>query len=183
MHLKGDRVYGFIRTSLDRRRRHVVVRSETEMQLTKFSDYALRVLMYVAQRAGQHATIAEIAEAHAVSQNHLMKVVRRLGTLGYLTTLRGKGGGIRLARPASGICVGAVVRDIEPLAVVECLEPRYDRACRLFPRCRLMRVMRNAQQDFLASLDRYTLADITVSGGPSGQGPFGSGPSSSSQDR
>jgi len=131
------------------------------MQLTKFSDYALRVLMYVAQRQGKQSTIAEIARAHAVSESHLMKVVHRLASRGYLATLRGKGGGIRLARPAADISVGAVVRDMEPLTVVECLAPDYDRACRLFPRCALMRAMRDAQEEFLTALDRHTLAEIS----------------------
>jgi Rrf2 family nitric oxide-sensitive transcriptional repressor len=131
------------------------------MQLTKFSDYALRVLMYVAQREDRQATIAEIAAAHALSQNHLMKVVHRLASRGYLATSRGRGGGIRLARSAGEISVGAVVRDMEPVAVVECLAPDYDRACRLFPRCLLMRVMRDAQEGFLSALDRHTLAEIS----------------------
>jgi Rrf2 family nitric oxide-sensitive transcriptional repressor len=131
------------------------------MQLTKFSDYALRVLMYVAQREDRHATIAEIATAHALSQNHLMKVVHRLASRGYLATSRGRGGGIRLARAAGEISIGAVVRDMEPVAVVECLAPDYDRACRLFPRCLLMRVMRDAQEGFLRALDRHTLAEIS----------------------
>jgi len=130
------------------------------MQLTKFSDYALRVLMYVAQRGDAQSTIAEIAAAHAVSENHLMKVVQRLARRGYLTTSRGRGGGIRLARPPSAITVGAVVRDLEPMAAVECLVPDYDRACRLFPRCRLMQIMRDAQQAFLGELDRCSLAEL-----------------------
>jgi Rrf2 family nitric oxide-sensitive transcriptional repressor len=90
-----------------------------------------------------------------------MKVVNRLASRGYLATSRGKGGGIRLARPAAEISVGAVVRDMEPLTAVECLAPNYDRACRLFPRCVLMRVMRDAQEGFLSSLDQHSLAEIS----------------------
>ena len=133
------------------------------MRLTQFSDYALRVLMYVAKHADRQTTIAEIAAAHAVSESHLMKVVNRLSTHGYLATLRGRGGGLRLARPAGDISVGQVVRDMESLSFVECLAPDYDRDCRLFPRCGLMRVMRDALEDFLRSLDRHNLAEIAAS--------------------
>jgi Rrf2 family transcriptional regulator, nitric oxide-sensitive transcriptional repressor len=131
------------------------------MQLTKFSDYALRVLIYLAQREGEQVTIAEIATAHAISENHLMKVVSRLGQTGYLATTRGKGGGIRLARPAVTISVGAVVRDVEPMTAVECFAADYDGACRLWPRCSLMTVIRKAQREFLRSLDGHSLEEIS----------------------
>ncbi len=131
------------------------------MQLTKFSDYALRVLMYVAQGEGRPATIAEIARAHGISRSHLMKVVNRLAQLGYLTTQRGKGGGIALGRPAAGISVGQVLRDFEPLAVVECLAPSHEGACRLTLRCGLQHAVHVAQHEFLGALDRHTLAEIS----------------------
>jgi Rrf2 family nitric oxide-sensitive transcriptional repressor len=131
------------------------------MHLTKFTDYALRVLMYLAQRQGKQVTIAEIARAHGVSESHLMKVVNRLARLGYLTTVRGKGGGIGLGRPAAGISVGAVIRDLEPVAMVECLESDYQGNCRLSPRCGLQRVLHDAQENFLAGLDRHMLTEIS----------------------
>jgi Rrf2 family transcriptional regulator, nitric oxide-sensitive transcriptional repressor len=131
------------------------------MQLTKFSDYALRVLIYLAQREGEQVTISAIATAHAISENHLMKIVSRLGQRGYLSTTRGKGGGIRLARPAASISVGAVVRDMEPMITVECFAADYDGACRLWPRCSLTSVIRKAQRAFLSSLEQHTLDEIS----------------------
>ena len=133
------------------------------MQLTRFSDYALRVLMYAAQHDGRHITIAEIAGVHGVSQNHLMKVVNRLAQLEYLTTVRGRGGGIALRRPAAGISIGAIVRSLEPLTIVECFAADYAGDCCLAPRCALARVMQKALADFLSALDRFTLADISTS--------------------
>jgi len=132
------------------------------MQLTKFSDYALRVLIYLARCDGDQVTISEIARAHAVSESHLTKVVNRLGRAGYLLTARGKGGGIRLARSPQEITVGAVIRDLEPLVQVECFAAGYKGGCRLFPGCSLMRVLHRAQRDYLSALDRHTLAEISV---------------------
>jgi len=132
------------------------------MQLTKFSDYALRVLMYLARREGGQVTISEIAAAYAVSESHLTKVVNRLGRAGYLLTARGKGGGIRLARPPHEITVGAVIRDMEPLVQVECFAKDYDGACPLFPGCSLMRVLNKALREYLSALDRHTLAEIST---------------------
>ncbi len=131
------------------------------MQLTKFSDYALRVLMYVAQGEGRPATIAEIARAHGISRAHLMKVVNRLAQRGYLTTQRGKGGGIALGRPAAGISVGQVVRDFETLPMVDCLVPSRDGACRLVSCCGLQHAVQLAQHEFMGALDRRTLAEIS----------------------
>lgn len=131
------------------------------MQLNRFSDYALRVLMFVAQRQGAPVTIADIARAHAISEHHLMKVVSRLGQAGYLATSRGRGGGIALGRPAEKISIGALVRELEPLNVVECMADGYGGRCRLSPRCALTGVIREALGEFLKSLDKHTLADIT----------------------
>ena len=131
------------------------------MQLTNFFDYALRVLMYLAQREGKNVTIAEIARAHAVSESHLMKVVNRLARLGYLTTLRGKGGGIELGRPANAISIGGVVRDLEPMVAIECLAANYDGACFLAPRCGVKRIMSHAQEAFPIALDEHTLAEVS----------------------
>lgn len=131
------------------------------MHLTKASDYGLRVLMYVAQHPGRHITIAEVARTHTLSASHLMKVANRLASLGYLATVRGKGGGVMLGRSADLICVGAVVRDLEPMAAVECLATDYLGHCRLWPRCHLAQAMRVAQQEFLRALDRYSIAQIS----------------------
>ena len=131
------------------------------MRLTLRTDYALRTLMYVGANEGRLTTIAEIAAAFAASKPHLMKVVNQLARLGYLESARGKGGGIRLGRPPGEIGVGAVIRDTEEeLAVMECLaDPEF---CRLDPCCVLKRALGAATQAFLATLDRYTLADLLM---------------------
>ena len=133
------------------------------MRLTLWTDYALRTLIYVGAKAGRLATIAEIAEGFDVSKPHLMKIVNRLAQQGYLETVRGRGGGMRLARAASAIRVGAVVRDTEEeLAVMGCLSsPGF---CRIERCCVLQRALREATDAFLAVLDDYTLADLLVPG-------------------
>ncbi|MEP7102679.1 MAG: Rrf2 family transcriptional regulator [Burkholderiales bacterium] len=129
------------------------------MRLTMMSDYALRLLMYAAQQPDRLCTIAEVAQAHAISEAHLMKVTHQLAVAGWLVTVRGKGGGLRLARPAREINLGAVVRDIEPdFFLVECFAS--GSACALTGRCRLTGVLQNALQGFMDGLDRHTLADI-----------------------
>jgi Rrf2 family transcriptional regulator, nitric oxide-sensitive transcriptional repressor len=103
------------------------------MQLTRYTDYALRVLIYLAHK-GELATIGEISAAYKISENHVMKIVHGLAKSGYITTLRGKGGGMTLARPAEKINLGEVVRNTEEtLHVVECLADAYDGGCCLAP--------------------------------------------------
>ena len=129
------------------------------MRLTLWTDYALRTLIYVGAKDGQLSTIAEIAESFDISKTHLMKVVNKLAQQGYLDTVRGKGGGIRLGRPAARIVVGAVVRETEDdLAVLGCLAgPGF---CRIQGCCVLRGALRKATLAFLETLDGYTLADI-----------------------
>ena len=94
------------------------------MRLTVYTDYALRVLMYLALKEDRLATIAEIAESYDISRNHLMKVAHQLGVAGYVETVRGRGGGLRLAKPIAAIGLGEVVRYTEPdMAIVSCFEP------------------------------------------------------------
>lgn len=131
------------------------------MRLTLHTDYALRVLMYVGVKRDALSTIPEIVEHFDISRGHVMKVVHRLGQLGYLETLRGKGGGMRLARKPSQINVGAVVRDMEEeLAVVGCLQGSNGYCC-IEEYCVLRSALRDATNAFLASLDLYTLDDLT----------------------
>jgi len=130
------------------------------MQLTRFSDYSLRVLMFLAHRHGALTTIKDVSDAHRISESHLMKVVHSLAKRGYVKTVRGKGGGIRLARAPADITVGKVVRDVEPLTPVECFEPGYDGSCRLYPNCRLRGVLDSAQSEFLATLDAHSIGDV-----------------------
>lgn len=129
------------------------------MRLTTMTDYALRMLMYVAQRPERLCTIAEVATAHAISETHLMKITQVLGQRGWLETVRGKGGGIRLARAPADINVGAVVRDVEPdFYLVECMG--VDDHCKLTRGCRLTGVINGALESFLGHLDGFTLAHL-----------------------
>lgn len=129
------------------------------MQLTLYSDYSLRVLIHLAVSPRPLVTIDEIASAFDISRAHLTKVVSNLTALGLVEPVRGRGGGLRLARPAAEVGIGEVVRETENLALVEC--ERDDGACVLAPACVLRRALREALDAFLAVLDRYTLADLT----------------------
>lgn len=132
------------------------------MRLTVYTDYSLRLLMYLALKDPGPATIVEVAERLQVSKNHMMKVVYRLGLGGYIRTLRGRSGGLRLARPASDIRLGDVVRYTESdMAVVPCFSPGGDAGCVLFPKCELRHALDEALRAFLEVLDRYTIADVT----------------------
>ena len=133
------------------------------MRLTLWTDYALRTLIYVGAKGDRLSTIAEIAESFGVSKTHRMKVVNKLGQQGYIDTVRGKGGGIRLRRPPAEIRVGAVVRETEEdLAVMGCLTE--SGFCRIEGCCVLRRALRQATLAFLRTLDGYTLADLLAPG-------------------
>ncbi len=132
------------------------------MRLTNFTDYALRVLIYLGVHRGddQLRTISDIAAAYGISENHLTKVVHHLAKLGYIETVRGKGGGLRLARAPEGINVGDVVRGTEAdIATVECLAEG-NRNCPIAPACALQSVLECARTAFFSVLDRHTLADL-----------------------
>lgn len=130
------------------------------MKLTGFTDYSLRVLIYLAAEPRRRATIGEIASSFGVSENHLTKVVHFLGKHGWLATVRGKGGGLALAHAASEIPIGRVVRDTEGAAQpAECFEPNGGQ-CAIARCCRLRGVLGEAVEAFYAALDRYTLADL-----------------------
>ncbi len=134
------------------------------MRLTTMTDYAMRLLMHVGRNPGRLCTIAEIAQAYAISEAHLMKVTHQLALAGWIDTVRGKGGGMRLAHAPETIVLGQVVRSIEPdFRLVECLGGGSE--CQLDGRCRLTGILDGALQDFLAHLDRHTLADILPSPG------------------
>lgn len=129
------------------------------MQLTVFTDYTLRTLIFLALRPDTLVTIADIADAYKISHNHLMKVVHQLALAGDVTTIRGQHGGLRLARPAGEINVGTVVRRAEPdLQLMPCFGTQSD--CVIRPECVLARAANEALRAFLAALDRYTLADL-----------------------
>lgn len=130
------------------------------MRLTRYSDYSLRVLMYLAVRRDGLATIDEIARAYDISRAHLMKVVHDLGLAGFVETVRGRGGGIRLAREPVAIGVGEVVRATEGrMDLVECMGPEPGQ-CRIEPACALRGVLEEALAAFFERLDGYTLEDL-----------------------
>lgn len=132
------------------------------MRLTVYTDYALRLLMYVAVKADGLATIAEVADAYGISKNHLMKVAHQLSTAGYLSAVRGRGGGLGLGKPAAAIGLGEVVRLTEPdMDIVPCFHPE-NQDCPLRRACRLKGALDRARLAFMAVLDDYTLDDLTA---------------------
>ena len=125
------------------------------MKLTLFTDYAVRVLLYLGARPERLCSIAEVAQAYRVSHNHLMKVVNRLARQGYVESVRGRAGGIRLGRAPEAINLGKLIRDTEDgFALVDC------GTCVVAPACGVTGVLGEALAAFLAVLDRYTLADM-----------------------
>ncbi len=144
------------------------------MRLTTMSDYAMRLLMYVGGHPERLCTISEVANAYEISKPHLMKLTHRLGLAGWLETVRGRGGGMRLAVAPADINLGAVVRSIEPdFYLVDCLSR--NTACTLTGSCKLTGIMSGALQSLMQYLDRYTLADLLP---PATEGTAPRGPAS-----
>ena len=132
------------------------------MRLTDYTDYALRVLMHLGSYPGRTITIREIALVHGISHNHLSKIVNHLGMLGIVDTLRGRAGGIRLARPPEQIMIGAVIRKTEPdFKMVECFSED-DNTCVLAGRCQLKRLLADATGAFLNKLDYVPLSALLL---------------------
>ncbi|BBW96194.1 nitric oxide-sensing transcriptional repressor NsrR [Geobacillus sp. FSL W8-0032] len=131
------------------------------MQLTNYTEYALRVLLFLGTlEKGEKTNIKEISTAFSLSEHHLSKIVHELGKLGYIETIRGRNGGIRLAKRPEEIVIGAVVRETEDnLSLVECFAA-HGNECVLTPACRLRFVLHEALEAFLRVLDAYTLADL-----------------------
>jgi Rrf2 family nitric oxide-sensitive transcriptional repressor len=137
----------------------MIQKQGAHMRLTVFTDYTLRTLIVLALRPGTLVTIGDIADAYKISHNHLMKVVHQLALAGDVATVRGQRGGLRLARPADEINVGTVVRRAEPdLELMPCFGS--ESACLIRPECVLASVADEALRAMLATLDRYTLADL-----------------------
>ncbi|PLZ03642.1 Rrf2 family transcriptional regulator [Burkholderia sp. WAC0059] len=133
------------------------------MRLTDYTDYSLRTLLYLAVRPDGFATVQEISDAYGISKNHLMKVVRRLGELGWVETVRGRNGGLRLAAGSVALSIGEVVRATESdFALVGCFPDEHGarRGCVIESQCRLRHVLDAARRAFLAELDRHTLGDL-----------------------
>ena len=129
------------------------------MQLTHYTDYALRVLIFLTlQEKDERVTINDISEHFEIPRNHLVKVVHRLGQLQYIKTIRGKSGGILLADQAKTLRIGDVVRNMEAkLEIVDCKSPSI---CPILPKCQLKQVLNEARDAFLQVLDQYTLQDL-----------------------
>lgn len=131
------------------------------MRLTNFSDYALRVLMYAAARDDRLITIDETAKVYGISRAHLMKVVNQLTRAGYLKAVRGRSGGLTLAKRPDKIRLGDVLRLTEPdFALVECFSSGNE--CVITSRCRLRGALKEALGAFMSTLNRYTLADLLL---------------------
>lgn len=132
------------------------------MQLTQFTDYALRTLIYVALRKQELCTIAEIAQSYQISKNHLVKVVHRLSQLGLLKTTRGNKGGMTLKGDPQQINLGDLIQTLEPnFYIVECFDTQ-NKTCLILPACHLKRILNKAKQNFLQTLKDYTLADLIM---------------------
>ncbi len=127
------------------------------MQLTLYTDYSLRVLIYLGVRPNEQVTITEIADSYNISRNHLVKVVHNLGGMGFIHTTRGRGGGMTLARPPAEINIGDVVRKTEPnFDLVECFDKETN-TCPIAQGCALIKALKVARTAFLDVLDSYTL--------------------------
>lgn len=130
------------------------------MRLSSFSDFSFRVLMYAATKRDRLVTTAEVGDYFKISYNHLTKVVHKLSSAGYLTVRKGKGGGFQLGKDPEKITLGAVLREVEPdFFLVECHNEK-ENLCAVTPFCRLKGELSSALNDFLARLDRVTLADV-----------------------
>jgi Rrf2 family nitric oxide-sensitive transcriptional repressor len=130
------------------------------VRLTVYTDYALRLLMYLAVKEDGLATISEVARSYGISKNHLMKVAHELGSAGYIETVRGRRGGLRLAKAVDSIRLGEVVRRTEPdMALVTCFKP-LDGPCTIKPCCVLRGALQRAHDAFVEVLDGYSLGDL-----------------------
>lgn len=139
------------------------------MNITRYTDYSLRVLIYLAVKDPTQCTISEIAASYDVSKNHLMKVVQSLAQNGYIRSVRGKNGGISLNHPAQDINIGSLVRELEDKTrLVECFGP--NNQCVITSGCELKKMFAQAQEAFLKVLDAYTLVDLA---GPQQQAMLG----------
>jgi Rrf2 family nitric oxide-sensitive transcriptional repressor len=129
------------------------------MQLTVFTDYGLRSLMYLAANPEEICSVREIAEHYGISRNHLVKVVHRLAQLGYITSSKGKGGGIQLAHEPATLHLGDLVVALEPnMDLVECFD-RATNTCKVVSGCTLKHMLADANKAFIAALNQHTLAD------------------------
>ncbi|SAK70039.1 Rrf2 family transcriptional regulator [Caballeronia catudaia] len=133
------------------------------MRLTDYTDYALRALLYLSVRPSGLSTIQEISDAFGISKNHLMKIVQQLGELGWVETVRGRNGGLRLSARSNDLTIGEIVRKTESdFAIVGCFADRgvATQPCVIQPHCRLRGVLAAARDAFLAELDKHTVGEL-----------------------
>lgn len=136
------------------------------MQLTQYTDYSFRVLIFLAQKPSGLSTVTEIAAFHGISRNHLVKVIHNLASKGFIITIRGRNGGMILARAPASINLGDVARQTEPnFNIAECFD-KANNHCVITPTCALKFIFRDARTAFLSTLDKYTLADAIANAGP-----------------
>src|SRR5690554_5125665 len=129
------------------------------MYLTRYTDYSLRVLMYLALKGENISTISEIANSYRISKNHLMKVVQALNIKGYIIAVRGKNGGLHLRGSPQDINIGTLVRETEQgLTLVDCFAG--GPGCVITPACQLRIILAEALENFFETLDQYSLADL-----------------------
>jgi Rrf2 family nitric oxide-sensitive transcriptional repressor len=132
------------------------------MQLTLFTDYSLRTLMYLATHRDRLCTSREIAECYGISQNHIVKIVHNLSHLGYIKSVKGKGGGICLSKKPNDINLRELIIELEPnLTLVECFDAESN-TCKIVADCKLKKVLRDALKAFLDALGECTLADLVI---------------------
>ncbi|MCX4186720.1 RrF2 family transcriptional regulator [Methylophaga sp. OBS4] len=135
------------------------------MHLTTFSDYSIRVMMYLGLQRQSLVTIANIAQAYQISENHLTKVVHQLAQRGYVETIRGKGGGMRLAKEPKDINLGKVIRETEgESGLLPCMDGEGN--CCITSACKLIRILHESQEALYHVLEKYTLADLLVNEAP-----------------
>jgi Rrf2 family nitric oxide-sensitive transcriptional repressor len=140
------------------------------MRLTSYTDYALRTLIFLGMNRDRLVTIQDIADLHAISKNHLMKVVHQLGVTGMVDTVRGRNGGLRLKREPADINLGEVVRNTETdFYMAECFDPA-NQGCSYSASCVLKGVLNEAAAAYLTVLDGVTLADMLVNAAPAAEG-------------
>ena len=132
------------------------------MQLTLFTDYSLRTLMYLATWPNKMSTVKEISEHYGISRNHLVKVVHRLAQLGYIETTKGKGGGIKITKDTEKLRLGDLIKHLEPnMNMVECFDGKTN-TCRITGSCQLKHYLFEATQNFINTMNKYTLADTVI---------------------
>ncbi len=129
------------------------------MQLTSFTDYSLRALMYLASHPDELSSVKQMSEYYGISRNHLVKVVHRLAQLGYVETTKGKGGGVQITKDASQLRLGDLINELEPnMRTVECFNPETN-TCNISDTCQLKHYLFDATQSFIETLNKHTLAD------------------------